>query len=142
MQTKNKIFAFLKEHEILVKYCIIGVIGVTVDFVIFYILTKKLDVYYQLANVIGVSCGITNNFFLNSFYNFKVNDHLFNRFIKFYSIGLLGLFVTALVLFILVEQFNIGIITSKVATIFIVTIIQFNLNRIFSFGKRNDMKRR
>lgn len=116
-----------------IKYSLIGVTGVTLDITIFYLLYQKLGMYYQVANIISVSCGITNNFLLNSFLNFKMKDKLFKRFIQFYSVGLFGLGISAGLLFLFVEQLHIIEIVAKLMTIAVVTIIQFNLNKRITF---------
>lgn len=67
----------------LVKYVLIGVLGLVVDFGIYTILTHfKMNV--EIANIISSTCGIINNFFWNSYANFKVHDRLILRFISYF----------------------------------------------------------
>ena len=61
-----------------IKYAVIGVTGVSIDFLVFYLLTEYAGMYYQYANAISVTCGITNNFIWNAIYNFKVKDKIFD----------------------------------------------------------------
>ena len=68
----------------LVRYCVIGVSGATLDALLFYLLTH-IGIHYQIANLISVSCGIVNNFFLNAFFNFKTKNRLLFRFCSFCS---------------------------------------------------------
>lgn len=123
----------LRKYDLFIKYCIIGATGVLIDVSIFYILNKIIGVFYQYANIISVSCGITNNFFLNAYFNFKITDKLLIRFIKFYSIGIFGLLLSALLLFIFIEKLNFEVLQTKVIVVFIVAIIQFLLNKNISF---------
>ena len=67
----------------LIRYCLIGVTGASLDAVLFWLMTRA-GVYYQLANFISVTCGIVNNFFLNAFFNFKTKNRLLRRFCSFY----------------------------------------------------------
>jgi Predicted membrane protein len=70
----------------LIKYVLIGFLGLIVDFGVYTILTHfKMNV--ELANVISSTCGIINNFLWNSYTNFKVHDHLFMRFISYFGVG-------------------------------------------------------
>lgn len=121
----------------LVRYCLIGVTGATLDAVLFWLLTKS-GVHYQIANFISVTCGIVNNFFLNAFLNFKTKNRLFRRFCSFYSIGLFGWAISAALLWLFIEKFGFPKLYSKFAIIFIVTVVQFTLNKTITFARKAD----
>ena len=121
------------KYQLFIRYCIIGVTGVLIDVVIFYILNNKFNIYYQYANIISVSFGITNNFFLNAYLNFKKTDKIFIRFVKFYLIGFFGLLLSAFLLFLFVENLHLNIMHSKMIIIFAVAVTQFFLNKFISF---------
>ena len=76
----KKVIAYIigeyKKHRYFVRYCVIGASGASLDFVIFYILTSKLMLFYQYANIISISAGITNNFLWNAFLNFQTKDKI------------------------------------------------------------------
>ncbi len=114
-------------------YCIIGCSGVFLDFLIFTILCTGFEWHYQLANAIGVTCGICNNFFLNAIFNFKRTDRLFLRFLSFYGVGLTGLAISAALLWLFIDRFSFPVIISKLMIIFIVTLVQFTLNKLITF---------
>ena len=122
----------LSRHFIL--YAFIGVVGVLLDLISFYILEHYFNVNYQLANAISTSIGITNNFLLNTFFNFRRLDKILWRYLKFYTVGVVGLAVTALFLYLLVEQFTWVAFYAKALTIGIVFLLQYGLNKKFSFG--------
>lgn len=124
---------YWNKYNQFIKYCIIGVTGASLDFVIFTIMTHFYGIFYQYANVFSVTLGITNNFFLNVFFNFKKQDKLFLRFISFYGVGLFGLALSALTLHLLVNYLYFELVLSKLVTIFLVTIVQYTLNKIITF---------
>lgn len=126
----------LEKHNNFIKYCCIGVVGVTLDFLVFLFLTS-LGLNYQISNVISVSCGITNNFFLNRHFNFKVKDDVLKRFLKFYSVGVVGIILSAVTLHVLIELLNTNLLVAKGFTIFVVTLVQYTLNKRYSFKKTN-----
>ena len=128
-------FLWTRYREFVV-YCLIGGSGVTLDCLVFMGLTIGLGWHYQLANAISVSCGICNNFFLNAFLNFKRTDCLWLRFLSFYSVGLLGLGVSAALLCLFVEVLSWNALISKLVIIFVVTVLQFTLNKCVTFRKR------
>lgn len=131
----EQIRSLISSNRQLLLYACIGCTGVTIDFIAFLILTQYFLVPYLIANLAAVSLGITNNFFLNAFYNFKVKDRLINRFVRFYSIGLLGLLLSSGLLFLLVNTFSMHQVTAKSATVIIVALLQFYLNRTVTFIK-------
>ena len=117
------------------KYAIIGCSGAFLDFIIFTILIKYVCLNYLIANIISIGVGITNNFFLNSFFNFKITDNMLTRFISFFSIGMLGLFISEGLLYMFIEKLGLNNILSKLVSIFIITMIQYTLNKLITFKK-------
>ncbi len=113
----------------------IGGVSSSIDFIIYTILvTAHLNVL--VANVIGVNIGILTSFVLNRQYNFKVKDRVKQRFISFYTIGLIGLGISSAFLYLFVDLWDMNKVYSKVITIILVAIIQFILNSRVTFKKR------
>ena len=121
----------------LIRYCLIGATGASLDALLFWLMTRA-GIYYQVANFISVTCGIVNNFFLNAFFNFKTKNRLVRRFCSFYTIGMLGWGVSALLLWLFIERWGLRPLASKLAIIFIVTALQFTLNKIFTFARKKN----
>lgn len=124
--------SFFKYKQFIL-YGIIGVVSASLDFFIFTFLTHIILINYLLANIISVNCGIINSFFLNSRYNFKVQNKFIKRFFTFYLIGLFGLGISSVFLWLFVEVFNVNVLISKIMVIFIITIVQFSLNKLITF---------
>ena len=117
----------------LIIYVLIGVLGLGVDFGIFALLTHfKMQV--EVANFISSSCGLINNFFWNSFLNFKVHDKLLIRFVSYYLVGQ----ITSL--FIFVTQLGYNQLIVKAVSTFIATLIQFVINKLLTFRKIKTTK--
>ena len=116
-------------------YCIIGCTGAGLDFILFWLLSLVGGMHYQIANFISISCGIVNNFFLNRRFNFKSRDRTLIRLASFYAVGMLGWGVSAGLLYVLITCNNFDKILSKVMTIFVITIMQYLLNKTISFRK-------
>jgi putative flippase GtrA len=132
---KSLLLSLLKSRKTFLVYCLIGVTGVTLDFCSYYVMVNGLGIYYLLANVISTSLGILNNFFLNGVFNFKVRDRWLGRLVSFYCIGLLGLAVSSAMLFVMVSKMGVNPNYSKLATVIVVVVLQYNLNRLISFRK-------
>jgi len=123
----------LRKHSRFVKYSIIGVTGATLDFLLFAIFIKYFGWYYLFANAISVTAGITNNFFLNAFFNFRKKDKLLSRFVKFYSVGLFGLLLSSVLLYVAIDVLFISEIVSKILIIGVIVIVQYTLNKNVTF---------
>lgn len=121
------------EFKHLIKYGVIGCSGAGLDFLLYSLLVLLTPWHYQWINLLSTSCGILNNFFLNALLNFKTKDHLLLRLCSFYTVGLIGIGITATLLFLLIECFSINAVIAKIITIFVVTAVQFILNRFVTF---------
>lgn len=126
---KNKIL----EHKEFLLYAIIGVTGVAIDFIIFYLLYNKLNADVVIANIISVSAGITNNFILNTFFNFKKKDRIGTRFFSFFTVGIAGLLLSNLIIFIFHSKAGLDATLVKFISIPPVVVFQFILNKKISF---------
>ena len=125
----------LGQYRELIVYCMIGCAGAGLDFVVYAFLTSHAGMYYQLANFLSVSFGIVNNFFWNYFFNFKTRDRMLIRLGSFYAVGMFGCALSAGCLWLLIEKIGLCSLISKLATILVVTVVQFCLNKYITFKK-------
>lgn len=125
---------YLKYREFLL-YGIIGGLSAGTDFGLFTLLTTQTALKYLWCNVIGVIAGITLSFLLNSFINFKKTDRFLQRFIMFYGVGLTGLLLSSIILYILVDFAGIYEIVSKLIASVVVVLFQYILNSRVTFAK-------
>jgi putative flippase GtrA len=116
-------------------YCVIGGTGVTLDFLVYSALLGRAGWRYQYANVMGYSSGTVLSFILNARFNFKTTDRVALRFLCFCTVALLGFTASAGTLYLLVDRVGLNKYLSKLATIVVVVLVQYNLNRLFSFRK-------
>lgn len=121
------------------KYTIIGMSGVAIDFVLYIILTK-MGVAPLVANFLSISAGITNNFFLNRSLNFKIHDDVLVRFAMFYITGLMGLILSEILLVGFHYGLDFDTLTSKILTLLPVLLFQYFVNKHFSFGSTGRFK--
>jgi len=119
-------------------YACIGVSGVILDYIVYAVLINLLSWNYLTSNIISSSLGITHNFILNAFLNFKVRDDLFRRFFKFYGVGATGIGICLVLLWWQVEILNVPPLIAKFLTIICVVLLQYNLNRKLSFREKSD----
>lgn len=118
----------------LIKYVLIGVVGLVVDLGTYLILTY-FNLNVEIANIISSTCGIVNNFFWNSYTNFKVHDRMLLRFISYFVVGQITTAFTTVSLFIFATNLGFPHLIVKVVATFVATLIQFVINKVVTFRK-------
>lgn len=122
----------------LILYCIIGTFTSLLDFCLFTVFATYFGVYYLISNCISVLVGITTSYLLNRAYNFKVKDHYKKRFAIFLAVGLCGLLLSNLILYIGVDKMKGEERIVKFASIVLVVGGQFLLNSFVTFKYNFD----
>ncbi|MGI8309376.1 MULTISPECIES: GtrA family protein [Saccharopolyspora] len=118
----------------LLRYALIGASGVLLDYLLFLLLFNAVGLHEQLANAISTTAGITNNFVLNTLFNFRKRDRILVRFLRFYAVGVAGIAWA----FVLLQVFSgwLGIDPNlvKAGSLPVVLIFQYSINKKWSFG--------
>lgn len=124
----------LSKYREFLLYGIIGGFSALLDFTVYTLIlrfTSTEDIL--MVNAISVLCGIATSFLLNRQFNFKVKDHAARRFVAFLLVGLFGLAVSTLLIYLLAEILFWNNLIAKLFTIVVVSIFQFILNKTISF---------
>ena len=134
MELIKKLYAKFRN---LILYGIIGCFTSGLDFCVFTCLSQYLNIYYLVANCISVLVGITTSFLLNRAYNFKVKDRAKQRFAIFLTVGLCGLVLSNLILWVGIDIMHANEVITKLASIVLVVGFQFILNKFVTFKKKD-----
>jgi putative flippase GtrA len=126
---------FLSQKRQFILYCVIGASGAALDFGTFSLLVRTTLLNYQAANAIGYASGTLLSFILNARYNFRVTDRMAARMASFFGVAFLGWAASAILLNVLIGHYGFDKYLSKFATMVVVVLLQYNLNRLFSFRK-------
>jgi len=121
----------------LILYGIIGSCTSSLDFCVFTVLCGHVKLNYLVANCISVLVGITTSFLLNRSYNFKVKDHTKRRFSIFLTVGLCGLLLSNLILYLGIDLLMGNELLVKFASIVLVVGFQFLVNKFVTFKVNN-----
>lgn len=133
-----------------IKYGIVGVVGLAVEWITFILLRDYLHVNAVVSQFVSCFCGIVNNFFLNSYFTFKATDRLWMRAISFFSIAGVGLFLGLFIFVGLIKLINMWVVDTeilvlskeyveniaKLGTTVIVACLQFVFNKYITFKKK------
>lgn len=127
----------LIKHKSLIReislYGVIGGIAASTDGIVFYFLSKSLNMY--VSNFVSINLGITISFLLNIYVNFKVHDRVPQRACCFFTVGYAGLTLSMIILYIGVEVANLPKMDVKILSVFFVAAVQFTLNKLITFKK-------
>jgi putative flippase GtrA len=128
---------FLCQNRQFLLYCVIGMSGTLLDFTVYSLLLKSRLLDYQGANAIGYASGTLLSFTLNARFNFRVTDRMARRLICFFGVALVGWSISAWLLHELIHNWHYNKYLSKLGALVVVMLVQYNLNRWFSFRKSN-----
>ncbi len=135
---KQMIKTLYSKFRHLILYGIIGSFSSTLDFLIYTVLVQVVGLQYLLSNCISVLGGITTSFILNRNYNFKVKDHAKRRFSIFLTVGLCGLVMSNIILYLCIDVWSMNKLISKLLSIVLVVLFQFLINKYFTFKPSNN----
>lgn len=118
------------------KFGIVGLSNSIMTFLVYSILIF-FGSYYLVANVIGYCAGVVNSYIWNSKFVFKRQQSKV-LFTKFMLVNLITLSINTILLYILIDKLNYGKYVGQMITISISMIINFMLNKFWTFKKIED----
>jgi putative flippase GtrA len=117
------------------KFCIVGFSGMIVDFGITWLLKEKVKVNKYIANSTGFILAASSNYLFNRFWTFhSVNPRIVSEYGSFILISSVGLAINNLIIFLLNEKMKLNFYLSKLFAIGVVTIWNFFMNYVITFG--------
>ena len=117
-------------------YAVIGIFCATIDLVVFHFLIM-LSRRLEIINFVSTLFGVSLSYILNARLTFKNYIRTKGSLLRYFVVGTVGYFISTLFLIIFVSAFRFSPITAKVLSIPIISILQFMLNRTWSFKKRD-----
>ncbi len=122
----------------LFRYTFAGGIAFIIDFGTLFLLTEYFDIYYLLSAGIGFLLGLIINYILSIiwvFSNRSMENHVY-EFITFTIIGLVGLVLNELFLWLLTNILSIFYLISKIITAAVILLWNFSARKRLLF--RNE----
>lgn len=118
------------------KFGLVGLSGVAVDFTLTYLCKEKLRLHKYLANSIGFITATCSNYLLNRYWTFVApgQEARLLEFSKFLGIALIGLAINNMILFLFNDKLKFNFYLSKVFAIGVVSIWNFLGNYIYTFA--------
>jgi putative flippase GtrA len=121
----------------LIRYTFVGGCAFLIDFGTLYILTEYLKIHYLFSAGFSFLLGLITNYVLsvNWVFNNRVIEKRSLEFLFFFLIGLIGLALNELFIWILTDLLLIYYLISKLITTFIVYFWNFFARKIMLFNK-------
>jgi putative flippase GtrA len=119
---------------IIIKFGIVGAIGVAVDFVLTYILKEKAHFHKYLSNSLGFVAAASNNYILNRLWTFHSdNPNILREYSDFIIISVVGLLINNWVIWIAHDKKKLNFYLAKVIAVLVVMFWNFTGNYFYTF---------
>lgn len=124
-------------------YVLVGGTAFVVDFSILYFLTESLGVYYIASATAGFLVGLVINYLLCILliFDFRAMSRATHEFGLFAAIGIAGLMLNNLLIWMLTELAGLHYLASKLVAAAVVLVFNFTLRRQLLFSN-NRLARR
>lgn len=116
----------------LFRYLLVGGAAFAVDFGLLFLLTEYCGFYYQVSAALSFIAGLAANYLLSIKWVFNAADGRANvaaEFAMFALVGVIGLLVNALVMYLLTDLCGVHYLLSKIISTIVVFLWNF-------FGRR------
>ena len=118
-----------------IKFGIVGLSGLFVDFGLTWLLKEKAGIPKLLANAIGFSTAATSNYFFNRIWTYQsTNPKIMVEYSEFFIIALIGLGINTFVIWLLNGKFKLNFYLAKVIATAVVTLWNFGANTYITFN--------
>lgn len=122
------------------RYCIAGGIAYVIDFLTLYVLATYLHIHYLASATVGFCLGIVVVYLFSIrwiFENRTIADRR-HEFTIFVLIGIAGLGINNLTMYLLTDGLGMHFMASKIAAAGLVLTFNFNARRHFLFLERDN----
>jgi putative flippase GtrA len=127
----------LLDHPVFIQFlhfCIVGVLGVSLDFFITWVLKEKMHWRKYLANSTAFIMGTSMNYALNRHWTFHSTDpNLVEQYLTFMLIGAIGLGINNLIVLFLHSKKEQNFYLAKFFAIGVVVLWNFFANYSYTF---------
>ncbi len=115
------------------KFVVVGGLSFVLDFIIYFVLTNFLSVYYLIAGFFSFTLSLIFNYMMSMKFVFKSKDDLkkSHEFVIFATLSVMGLGLNLLSLYVLVDLFKMNDLIAKVFVAGIVMVFNFVTRKIF-----------
>lgn len=120
------------------RYLLVGGLSFVVDFATLFALTHFLGLHYLVSATIGFLFGLATNYALCIvwIFDYRALQNRLHEFIVFSGIGLAGLLLNNLIMYLLTDLAGLHYLGSKLVAAAMVLIFNFGMRRQMLFVER------
>lgn len=130
----NLIQKLFYKYERFIKFSIVGFGNLFISLITYYILVF-FSINYQIANIGGFITGSLNGYIWNKLWVFRNSKKNLSSIVKFYFSYLSTWLLSAILLYIWIEIFNISDKIAPIINVAITTPINYFMNKYWVFKK-------
>lgn len=125
----------LKEY---VKFCLVGLTNLAIDLIIYWFFTRIVGLYYIVAAILSFVVAVSWSFYINRKWTFRHSGvNLRAQYVKFFIANGIAINIQLVLLYLLVDIGGIFDLFAKLITTVIVSVINFSLNKWWTFASDN-----
>jgi putative flippase GtrA len=113
-----------QQHRNFILYGVIGCVTTAIDVGLFTLLAYW-GMHELIANTISYQVAMVASFFLNRHYNFKVKDKVWQRFLSFFVVNLIGYGLSQLLVFLFITKIGMPDFIGKLLATILAAVCQF-----------------
>lgn len=123
---KNKLL-----NQIL-KFGLVGGTAFVIDYVLLYVCTEFLHIHYLISSIISFTVSVIFNYILSIKWVFDVKKKQdVKDFVIFIILSIIGLGINSLIMYVMVEKFEVYYMLSKIVSTAVVMVYNFITRKIF-----------
>ncbi len=124
----------------IVRFCIVGSSGLSIDFIITWILKEKARINKYLSNSCGFMIAASSNYYLNRIWTFNSTTlDITTQYTNFIIVSIIGLIINNTLIFVFHHKFNKGFYLAKIMAIIITTVWNFIANNFYTFSSQSSL---
>lgn len=117
------------------RYIFVGGLATVVDMGTLFLLTTFGGVFYLLSAAIGFILGLSTNYALSIGWVFETTGDFKKEFSLFAVIGVGGLILNEIIIWVLVDHLEIYYMSAKIVSVILVLFWNFGMRKKFVFKK-------
>lgn len=141
MKFLDKIFVRSTDNTLIqfFRYLFVGGLAFVVDFGLLYVLTEFCGLHYLLSATISFTAGLMINYLISMVWIFQSSGYnKLVEFLTFAAIGIVGLLLTNLLMWVFTDHVGVHYMISKMLTTAIVLSWNFFARKYILFSKKGD----
>lgn len=117
------------------KFAIVGLSGMVVNFGVTYLCKEKMQMNKYLSNILGFVIAATSNYFLHHYWTFQSqNQQMGKEYVLFFVVSVVGVTIDTLVVYLLHDKLKLNFYLSKVFSTGVAMVWNFLANLLFTFA--------